>query len=96
VEILVKVITDSNQDLTERSVSSQLKPVIDRVYSNADQIAKGAAATTLHSLIDWVNACHKYRHGHNVQAPADPPLELAILLVNNGFGFARWLAALSR
>lgn len=94
LETLVKVVTNTTNDLTERNVESQLRPLIDRRYKDADVVAKGACTQALESLKDWVNACHKYRHGHKVEASVDPPLELAILLVNNGLGFARWLATL--
>lgn len=43
---------------------------------------------------DWVNACHKYRHGPNAEEPIEPPLDLAIALVGNGLNFARWIATL--
>lgn len=95
LETLVKVVTTTNHDLTEKSVDQYLRPVIDRAHAAADEIEKGAAGKAVSSFADWVNACHKYRHGHNVQSPPEPSLQLTVLLLNNGLGFVRWLASIT-
>jgi hypothetical protein len=55
----------------------------------------GARKRALESLRDWTNACHKYRHGHNLEVLVEPPLDLTIVLVSNGLNFARWIVALA-
>lgn len=94
LETLFKVVTGTNHDLTVANIGNDLMPIVSRKYDAADPIAQGAAEQSIASLKDWTNACHRYRHGHQVEEPVEPPLELAVLLVSNGLGFARWIADL--
>ncbi len=60
-----------------------------------DDHLKAANATMAQSFGSWVSACHNYRHEKGTEKPHRPPEDLAILLVNQGFGYVRWLAALN-
>ena len=95
VETAFKVGTDSNKDLTSANIAALLTPIVNRRFGGGDQIAQGAATQTLDSLRDWTNACHKYRHGQNLEELVEPPLDLTVVLVGNGLNFARWIAALA-
>ena len=94
LETLFKVVTGTDHNLTVANLASDLMPIVSRYYHGADPIAQGAAEQSIASLKDWTNACHRYRHGHQVEEPVEPPLELAVLLVSNALGFARWIADL--
>jgi hypothetical protein len=87
-------VTATNHNLTVGTIATDLMAIVSRHYRGADAIAQGAAEQSIASLKDWTNACHKYRHGHQVEDPVEPPLELAVLLVSNALGFARWIAGL--
>jgi hypothetical protein len=95
VETAFKVMADTNKLLTEGNIASDLSPIVNLRFPDADPIARGAATQTLESLKDWTNACHKYRHGHDAAEPVEPPLDLSVVLVGNGLNFARWIATLA-
>ena len=95
LETVFKLVTDDNKDLTSSNVMQLLQPVVSRAYARTDAIGQGAAEQLVQSFRDWINACHKYRHGHNQEEPVEPPIELAIALVGNGLNYARWLTTLA-
>jgi hypothetical protein len=72
-----------------------LRPVIEQRLSG-DKAATGAANKMITSLREWVIAAHNYRHEQGSEEPAQPPLDLAILMVSQGAGFIRWLAELDQ
>jgi len=91
-ENLFKLLTGTGQDLTQANVTATLKPVVDRLHSNLDAATQSHAARMLSSFADWANAGHPYRHaqgGTEIQAPTQ---SLAVLHLNTGAGFIRWLA----
>lgn len=74
------------------SIQSDLRPLVDRLY--ADGVEKRTAAKMVDALSDWVDACHNYRHEPGHPEPTPPSEDLAVLLVSQGFSYARWLADL--
>ncbi len=48
------------------------------------------------SFKEWVNSAHNYRHEAGKPEPSQPPEEIAITLISQGFSFVRWLAYLAR
>lgn len=46
----------------------------------------------LDSFEDWAAACHIYRHALGDAETGQPSLEVTILIVSQGYAFARWLA----
>jgi len=93
-ETLFKLLTESNQDLSERSVRSVLKPIVQRFYQSIDSSATSFGEHLLESFCQWVNAGHRYRHGQNTEEPHAPTLEAAIAFVSIGASFIRWLIEL--
>ncbi len=91
VETAFKVAVDSSVTLGASDVEKRLVPAIDRLFANADPVARGAAAQVAQAMKDWVNAAHKYRHGHEHADPIEPSRELAITLVGLGITFARFI-----
>ena len=92
LESLFKRVTDDNKDLSSSNVAQLLQAIVSRAHAGTDAIAQGAAEQVVQSFRDRVNACHKYRHGHDQPEPVEPPLDLAIVLVGSGLNYARWLA----
>jgi hypothetical protein len=91
-ENLFKLLTGTGQDLTQANVTATLKPVVDRLHGGLDPATQSHAGRMLSSFADWANAGHPYRHaqaGTEIQAPT---VALAVLYLNTGAGFIRWLA----
>ncbi|MGQ2989917.1 MAG: hypothetical protein ACT6RD_08245 [Brevundimonas sp.] len=78
--------------LTENELKL-LEPLLVDQYS-ANGLA--AARQMKESFGRWVTAMHQYRHAPHLTDPAPPPLDLAVLMVSQGLGFLRWLAAFKR
>jgi hypothetical protein len=91
-ENLFKLIVGGGQDLTEQNIQRSLRPQIDRLYGGLDAAAQGFANRMASGLADWTNATHIYRHAHADADVRDPDFELAVLHLNMGAGFVRWLA----
>lgn len=91
VETLCKVLGDHNEDLTDGMIRKRIKPLVSRVYGAEDSSAQSFAERTVDSLIDWINAGHRYRHGQRTEEPHDPPLELAVSFLSQGAAHIRFL-----
>jgi hypothetical protein len=94
LEAIFKIVTGDSKSLDAGNVDRLLQPIVSRSHAAGDSIARGAAEQYTQSFKDWVNACHKYRHGHGEPDPVEPPIDLAIGLVGNGLNYARWIAGL--
>jgi hypothetical protein len=70
-----------------------LAPILQRLYAQ-DGTALRSAQKMLASLKDWVDAAHFYRHEEGSEEPAQPPLRLAIYIVDSASTHLRWLAEL--
>lgn len=91
-ENLFKLLTGTGQDLTQTSVTATLKPIVDRLHSSLDAATQSHAARMLSSFADWANAGHPYRHAQGDTEIQAPTQILAVLYLNTGAGFIRWLA----
>jgi len=96
VETLAKIVAGTRADLDSGFIQKTLKPLAQSRYQQNDAAAQAAVATLVDGLGNWVNAGHKYRHGHNTQEPISPPLEVAVLFVSQGAGYIRWLVDLDQ
>lgn len=96
METLTKIVVGTRADLDSAFVQKNLKPLVQARYQQNDAAAQAAVATLVDGLGSWVNAGHKYRHGHNTQEPISPPLEVAVLFVSQGAGYIRWLVDLDQ
>jgi hypothetical protein len=94
LESVFKLVVSSGKNLDSKNAKDLLTPIIDRVYAGPGGVTLLAAKAQLDAFCDWVNACHQDRHGHEVEEPVKPPLELAVLCLNTGAAYLRWLAGL--
>jgi hypothetical protein len=90
-ESLFKLAIGGGQDLTEANIIRYLRPLVDRAYAS-DTTALAFAQKMVSGLVDWTNAGHQYRHAQGQLEPRAPDFELAVLHLNTGAGFVRWLA----
>jgi hypothetical protein len=93
VEILFKMLHRGVPRLGDSEIKQNLVPLL--VASDLDPTALQASKKVANSLADWVNAAHFYRHGQVSEEPVQPPFSLAVLLVDQGASFIRWLAELN-
>lgn len=95
MEILTKLMFGSRKvrRLTSAVVEKNLKPKVESAYTD-DKVALKAANQFLSGLSDWINAAHEYRHGQEVEEPANPPVDLAVAMVSTGAAYLRWLVRL--
>jgi hypothetical protein len=92
IEIYAKLVvkTCKVQRLNRSIVVDHLLPLI-KASRNYDQPSVDSAEHLANALVDWLGACHVYRHGQGVNEPAPPSPELAIALVGSGATYLRWL-----
>lgn len=81
--------------LDAAQATAKLGPSQQRLYEGKSGDL-GSSAKSLEAFRNWINAAHFYRHEQGVEAPTQPPEELAILLISQGLSFVRWLVALDK
>jgi hypothetical protein len=72
-------------------IEKHLRPIALENHSGA---ARNAASAFMSSFVDWVNACHHYRHAEGIEQPEQPPMSVTVLAVSTGASFLRWLVEL--
>ncbi|MBL0934266.1 MAG: hypothetical protein IBJ07_05905 [Rhizobiaceae bacterium] len=92
-EGLFRVMLPNAPRLGAAEIDKHLGPELSSLYST-DTTAQRAAAKLLASFKGWVDAAHFYRHEPGQKEIAQPPLTVAVLLMQQGAGFIRWLAQL--
>jgi hypothetical protein len=92
-ENIFRLMFSDEPRLVASAARNRLGPILQGKYAN-DLAARGASSKQLKSFLEWVEAVHFYRHEPGTEAPAQPPLELAVELVSVGAAFLRRLVAL--
>jgi hypothetical protein len=93
VEGLILLMFQGLKRLSAGEVS-RLQPLIQKAFAG-DRRAQETSDELLQSLRGWINAAHGYRHEEGrPDTVAQPPLTLAIYLVDSGAAHLRWLAEL--
>ncbi len=93
VEGLFRMMFPSAINLSKSFVKQHLDPFLQRLNAG-DATAFHATQKASLSFLEWIEAVHFYRH--ESATGAQPPLQLAILLVSNGANWLRWLAEIDR
>jgi hypothetical protein len=86
-ESIVKMMTGAN-GLDASIIKRQLT---NRIKVNWAEGAAKAANQMVAGFVNWVNAAHTYRHAPGEPDAAEPPLDLAILMISVGASYIRWL-----
>lgn len=94
-EGLFRVMYPDVPRLGAQEADRMIGPELARVYGE-DQTARHAASKLLGSFKSWVDGAHFYRHEPGQEEVAQPPLDLAVLMIQQGAGFIRWLAQLDQ
>ena len=92
VENLFKQLFPRATNINRTTIQNDLRPLVDRLYSDPPE--KRTALKIVESLVDWVDACHNYRHEPGHSEPTPPEWDLAVLVVSQSIAFSRWLAVL--
>jgi len=69
-----------------------LKPLTDQKYSGMDTAMMAHVGRMVSGFAKWVDAGHPYRHAQGASEIQAPSFELAVMYLNTGAGFVRWLA----
>lgn len=81
--------------LNNAAVRDNLRPAIENKYLDRPTV-KNAMLKLCDGFKNWVEAAHFYRHADNQPDPAQPPKELTVLMISQGYGWVRWLAEMDR
>lgn len=91
-ENIFKQLTGDSQ-LNGPKLDKRFKPKLDAKMKEAVGRDVRAANRTYDGLKAWVEAAHGYRHDAGEAAVVQPPEELALVLISEGYGFVRWMAS---
>lgn len=59
-----------------------------------NQPAIDAGIRLLHGMKDWINAAQPYRHGQEIEEPAEPPTNFVEAFLSQGASYLRWIVEL--
>ena len=76
-------------------IRDKLRPQVEAMYTDRS-VVKNASLKLCDGFKSWVEAAHFYRHADDQPGPAQPPQELTVLMVSQGYGWVRWLATIDR
>lgn len=94
VENIYKMMFPKETHISTRSITNNLTPLLQN--SLKGQLPEQRAVTKcVSSFVAWVESVHFYRHEAGQPVPRQPSEGTTLLLVGQGFGFARWLAAIA-
>jgi hypothetical protein len=71
-------------------VDRKFLPLIRTKYAG-NQPAINAAERLLAGMKEWINAAQQYRHGQEVEEPAEPPQEFVVAFLSSGATYLRWM-----
>jgi hypothetical protein len=95
VEVAAKVLYPGTiSRLMPNEVDRIIRPKFEQRYV-ANPPALQAGRHLLDAFKAWVIASQQYRHGQEVQDPAEPPQEFVIAFLSSGASFLRWLIEFS-
>jgi hypothetical protein len=94
VEVAAKVLHPGGMArLMPNEVRSFILPRLQQKYAgNAPALAAGAQL--LEGFKAWIIASQPYRHGQEVQEPAEPPADFVVAHLSAGATYLRWLIEL--
>ena len=79
--------------LMPNEVDRYFLPKLRQVYAG-NEPAIDAGTQLLHGMKDWITAAQPYRHGQDVEEPAEPPVEFVVAFLSVGAVYLRWLIEL--
>jgi hypothetical protein len=96
VETAAKVLRPGGaiKRLMPNEVEQHFVPLVRTKYAG-NQPAIDAGRLLLQGLKEWINSSQPYRHGQEVEEPAEPPQEFVVAFLSNGATYPRWLIELA-
>lgn len=94
-ENIFKMMFNGVTQTNGATIRDNLRPQIETVYAG-NLLVKRTSLKQCDGFRDWVDSAHFYRHADGEREPAQPPKELTVLIVSQGYGWVRWLAALDK
>jgi hypothetical protein len=76
--------------LMPNEVDKHLLPRLESKYAG-NQPASNAGRALLKAFKEWIIASQPYRHGQEVQEPAEPPQDFVVAHLSSGAVFLRWM-----
>jgi hypothetical protein len=92
-ECVYKLMNPKASKLTAADAIKALQSEAQKIYEGT---ALRAANRGINALGDWVDACHNYRHEEGVEEPSQPPIDLAVSLIDQGASHLRWLISVDQ
>lgn len=83
----------SASKLSTGEIQRELKQLVDTIHQG-QRPAINVAQKQVAAFTDWVEGAHFYRHEPGSEEPAQPPLDLAILMLSQAAAYLRWLAGI--
>ena len=94
VEVAAKVLNPGTlKRLDVNEVQRYIGPRLDAKYAGNDP-ALSAGRQMLEAFKKWITASHFYRHGQEIEDPAEPPEDLVVVHMSAGATFLRWMVEL--
>lgn len=84
-----------NKSLADTAANKELEHLLQEAYGSGTHERK-VANLQLRGFRNWINAAHHYRHDEGKSEASQPPDEMYICLVSEGFAWVRWLVDLRR
>lgn len=90
IEIYAKLeFPRSVRRLNKNAVLQVIKPQI--LASEIDAPGRETVSHICDALVDWIDACHIYRHGQEVEKPTPPSTKNTVAIVSAGLTHLRWM-----
>lgn len=96
LETVAKLMIPGAPKLDSNLVKTQLKGVLQNIYSATDPIIKRAAGKMFEAFADWVDACHNYRHAPGSPEPTPPTDDFTVFTLSSGAAILRWLITIDQ
>jgi hypothetical protein len=94
VETAAKVLCPGTMArLMPNEIDRHFLPKLRQVYVG-NQPSIDAGTQLLQGMKDWITAAQPYRHGQEVQEPAEPPMEFVVAFLSAGAVYLRWFIEL--
>jgi hypothetical protein len=94
VEVAAKVTMPGKiTRLMPNEVDRYLRPLMEGKYTG-NEPASTAGRQMLDSFKNWIIASQSYRHGQEIQEPAEPPEDFVVAYLSAGATFLRWMVEL--
>ncbi len=94
-ENIFKMMFGGVTHINKAAIRDNLRPRVEANYTGQPAV-KNTMLKLCDGFNNWVEAAHFFRHANGQPEPAQPPQELMVLMISQGYGWVRWLAELDQ